>query len=359
MEDQLKQTENFYELKLWVPARGYRWEKAFLLVQPESGRESFYERKKTLFLVPADDYLGLEDVGTGDERECNPLALQHSALFRVFADVSHTPEAILEFANAWGMLGVSKPASSTQVSPVNAPDVSGETFEDWIGRIAAMRRAVDLYDMVRDGDEVALRRHFKMGVSPGGTEFGGTERWFYDSHPDEPQPNNPSKFFRGLGRRQASVYLDAGVPRKDWLNPAWPARVLLGRLVNDVTGERTASRLCIDPADLRQKFRCVPKDLLGALWVQLARAVDGNLLHRKCKGCGRWFEVSQEAGRRSQSVFCSDACKSLDYRHNREEAARLHGEGLTDQKIAKQLGKSVASVRNWIKASELKGEQPS
>ena len=58
----------------------------------------------------------------------------------------------------------------------------------------------------------------------------------------------------------------------------------------------------------------VPKDLLGAMWLQLAQMVDGNQLHLRCMMCGTWFLERPQAGKRPAKNYCSDACKQKAHR---------------------------------------------
>jgi hypothetical protein len=62
-----------------------------------------------------------------------------------------------------------------------------------------------------------------------------------------------------------------------------------------------------------------PKNLLGALWLQMAEAIDKNYKHRKCPGCGKWLVAS---GKASTKMHCSDACRK------RAERQRKKGKSL-------------------------------
>ena len=45
----------------------------------------------------------------------------------------------------------------------------------------------------------------------------------------------------------------------------------------------------------RLNLRIVPKNLMGAIWLQFASGIDGNKDYRRCRACGKWFEISLEA----------------------------------------------------------------
>ena len=67
-----------------------------------------------------------------------------------------------------------------------------------------------------------------------------------------------------------------------------------------------------------------------------------------CKFCRNSFEISTaQTGFRSHREFCSDSCKTKDYRWRRRTALGLLAEGQPITKVAKQVGTAVQTVRNW------------
>jgi endogenous inhibitor of DNA gyrase (YacG/DUF329 family) len=85
------------------------------------------------------------------------------------------------------------------------------------------------------------------------------------------------------------------------------------------------------------------------MWLQLAEAIAGNKLHRPCKECGKWIEIStEEDGRSARRAFCSDACKSRDYRRRIEKARQLRAEGMPVKAIALELDSTVETIKNWV-----------
>jgi hypothetical protein len=64
-----------------------------------------------------------------------------------------------------------------------------------------------------------------------------------------------------------------------------------------------------DASDLRLWVQ--PKTLLGAAWLQLARAIDSGAVPFRCQyqGCGRPF-----VPRRNDATFCSDRCRQANHR---------------------------------------------
>jgi predicted nucleic acid-binding Zn ribbon protein len=99
----------------------------------------------------------------------------------------------------------------------------------------------------------------------------------------------------------------------------------------------------------------MPHTLLSAMWLQFAQTIAGSKRFRACKVCGRWIEISKEkTGKRINRLFCSDSCKSWDYRRKREQAVQLQAEGKKPREIASTLGTGVDKVKAWLKASKSK-----
>jgi hypothetical protein len=105
-----------------------------------------------------------------------------------------------------------------------------------------------------------------------------------------------------------------------------------------------------DPTDFALSI--TPKNLLGALWLQVAQAVTGNLQHRECEEqtCRQWFEVSTRLeGKRKNREYCSDACRQKTYRRRKGQARRLAAEGQSVEAIAQLLDSNTATVQEWIR----------
>src|SRR5262249_35060082 len=119
-----------------------------------------------------------------------------------------------------------------------------------------------------------------------------------------------------------------------------PALFYVQRRINAWIEGAVSPKLLWDEAGGRMGLKLVPGSLLAALWVQFARAIEGNRHYRECKECGRWFEVSPEAARTSR-LFCSGPCRSRAYRGRQELAQKLHAKGHTLEEIARELGSDV------------------
>jgi hypothetical protein len=62
------------------------------------------------------------------------------------------------------------------------------------------------------------------------------------------------------------------------------------------------------------------------------------------------FEIShrQADHRTARRLFCSDPCKSKDYRRRRERAQQLKTEGRAVKDIAKELETDVDTIKSWV-----------
>jgi DNA-binding NarL/FixJ family response regulator len=95
-----------------------------------------------------------------------------------------------------------------------------------------------------------------------------------------------------------------------------------------------------------------PASLLAAMWLQFALAIAGDKPFVACKFCGRFFEISTEqTGFRTHREFCSDSCKTMDYRRRKRMALRLASEGCAIGQIARDLKTKPATVRAFIRAA--------
>jgi hypothetical protein len=114
------------------------------------------------------------------------------------------------------------------------------------------------------------------------------------------------------------------------------------------------TRLLFHEDSPRLGISLMPRDLLGALWLQFAVAVDALKNFAKCAQCGAPFEVSRNplTGKRPDALFCSARCRVGRYRGRIDQARRLKSEGLPVNEIARKLKTEVRTVNGWLKASK-------
>jgi hypothetical protein len=108
------------------------------------------------------------------------------------------------------------------------------------------------------------------------------------------------------------------------------AQELVRLWINDQIGEHVTARLLYDLPEGGIVLRFVPKNLLGALWLQFALALDGNSEQRPCKECGKFMKIGGGSdARTARRQFCSDACKTRHYRRKRKQVQQPKTEGRT------------------------------
>lgn len=215
---------------------------------------------------------------------------EHSALFRTFADLSGTPEVIVTFADRYGMLGGS--AERRFVVTDSDRIGFGEPINRWRDAIRDMRDVVQAWDRARRDD------------------IEGPPRW--------------------LGRDELRR---------------------VQRTVNARLSAETGAQLLWVADDGCLALRVRPRSLLGALWLQLAQAIDGNARYRSCRVCSAWFELHPDRAR-SDRAYCSNGCRFKAYRGRQARARELHSEGQDVETIARELGSDVETIRKWTGGSD-------
>jgi hypothetical protein len=244
-------------------------------------------------------------------RAYEPL-VEHTGLFRTFAALPDDKDAIVAFADRYGllvggneMMFVPLPrgdrgARSTVVIGGNLGSVPAERLETWRSEIAEMRELSDLWCAAKAADLKKLNLLLT---------------W----HGDD------TVVYHHAGGRQEVVWRKKREPlplsEGELIKPAqfYLAKRLTQRLEGDKEHPALASPALIWDLDKNAPVLVLtPKNLLGALWLQFAQAVSGNKVFRECDECSTWFEVSKAAFRINR-MYCSGACKAKAYRRRREE----------------------------------------
>lgn len=241
---------------------------------------------------------------SGPPRAYQPMQREHATLFRTFADLNYRDkEALLGFAMKFGLLGVETRTQSIPMPGRTGEDryhhALGESYLDWAREICLMRDALHLARS-RTPEEIATdaRAYRKVGLEPPHDERRRRLAWLFNVHLQHVQ----------------------------------------GRMVFE--------------SELPPRLSFAPLTLLAAMWLQLALSVAGDKEFRACKLCRRLFEISTEqTGYRKHREFCSDSCKTLDYRKRKREALKLASDGRSAAAIAKQLKTSPTTIKAWLVGS--------
>jgi hypothetical protein len=285
--------------------------------------------------------------GGGGGRTYNPL--DESMLFMVFAqipldvDEGQQREAMQRFACEYGLLGIGagdwdRPGWGQSTGEGVA--TRAESFRDWQREVEGMRRAVDLWTHTRDRDANALAQYIRWHQSQSASTSQGQVQlpagWYYLEQTGK--PGGP-----------ISVPIEPGKQPFAKDDIFAPASFVLANLVDHRTRQYTAVALHYDRAAGGLRIKIIAQKLLGALWLQLAQAIDGNRQPRACRDCGKWFEISaEEDGRSARRLFCSEACKARDYRRRRDSARQMNAEGKSPKRIAQELDTNLETVKKWI-----------
>src|ERR1035441_8390476 len=277
-----------------VPKNGFRWCTAstehstphrVLGARPTPGR----------FLVSA-----IPDTHLQPGTEYPPL-LTHTGLFKQLADTPATEEGILQFANKYGHLGG---VASVPIAVPGEPDTSsGEPFEEWKVSILRLRDIVLTWEAAHEPNKEILSAYIRW--EPGGV--------FYRSVGDAT-----------LIASETAAELMARFTPGDLV---MPAMYIVQRRINERLSEYGVTpKLLWNRSEGGLVLRLSAHSLIGAIWLQFAKAVEGNKEYKQCQNarCRRWIEVGGNRTARSDKKFCSPSCKSDAHRRKSEQASRMH-----------------------------------
>ncbi len=242
---------------------------------------------------------------SGPLRKYRPMERKHAVLFRRFAVLDfRDKQEILVFASSYGSLSV---VADQQFQDVLLPTgkvhtATGESHLTWAHEICLMREALSLTQRRPEAEQAEIEsRYMRYGLDPEHRRKEDARRldWLFNVHLQHVQPR---------------------MSFRDQLPP---------------------------------RLSYAPLTLLAAMWLQLALAIADDKQFQACKFCRDLFEISTaQTGFRSHREFCSDTCKTKDYRRRKRTALSLLGEGQPFSKVAKQLDTPVETIRNWKQAAK-------
>ena len=233
-----------------------------------------------------------------DAQPYNPLS-EVPDLFRKFADVAADEDSIRAFANAYGPLGLDYDVLNRQ--PEDLPAVEYET--DVENREALLEDA----------------RPYRYG------DAFNTWATTLDA-------------FRSAVARYDVWRATGSVVARHAVEAACTEGMRETYVGFELSGSEEGR-----PSQLRVRVG----SLAGAVWVQLARAVEGRVEYRACQACGRWLAVPDATAGRADRAYCGTACRSAAYRARKSLAVRLAGEGVPAGEIADRLGVDQEAVLGW------------
>jgi hypothetical protein len=208
----------------------------------------------------------------------------NSGLFLEFAKVDMTPDSITKFADSYGALGVGKLVTRRGPKTTAKEAYYGERLAFWGAEVGLLRRLLPLWDRKRKGEvQFRIADHAIYAEWNSKTEKGSEVVAFRDTQPE---------IYQELKDRPAEIerhYLHMKIDAKLKEHPTTV------RLLRDREGRSIYN---------------APASLIAAIWLQFARAVEGNRNYRSCKTCGKWFEIGGKDGRRSDAETCDNSCRA-------------------------------------------------
>lgn len=299
--------------------------------------------------------------------------LDSPALYKEFASLEPTPEAIAAFADRWGMLT----AGTTTVKAIPGGDLPGElaargslrveSHAFWCYQIQEMRNAIELWELAceeanGDPEIKRLREVIRIDREAKTIDYVPANRvtlYEYDrlafSQGDKTREMKPEAVkqasetaIRALvdslkGEERHHIYavplVTSDVPPEvlddlwageDVVKAAW---LLFGQIMSRQVGLRSELRVVLRPGGGPYGLFPYPRDLLGALWLMLLGDVTRLRGARQCPICQRWFGVPSSGKR----LYCPDrACRQKAY-EIRKKIQNLITAGATGDEIAREL----------------------
>jgi hypothetical protein len=254
----------------------------------------------------------------------NPL-IRYPGLFLEFSRLQPTESDVIGFADRFGLL-VGETIFGTDRPSLGIP---GDPLAFWKEQIRVMRETVSLWMLQKQGrPELAEFIRWQKG------------RVIYTGP---------------LGGRT----LAASYRRPEWLK-RWrqgetrgPALTMIQSVINDQIFTQVGARLLWNQAGTAMDVYFVPRNLLGAMWLQFARAFIRQKKYRPCQVCGRIMEIStdphSQARKRADALICGDKCRSQKGR-DKKKAISLWQQGQSLGQIRKRLvgNYPLATLDEWV-----------
>jgi hypothetical protein len=253
----------------------------------------------------------------------DPLG-DRSGLFKVFAETEATKDGILAFANAHGSLGLA--IALDLIDGEREGPIDGEQLAAWRASVLEMRAAVELWDAARTSSMEKLSQCLKW-TSDTSIAYTGPHLALMISAQGEPG-------------------LFATWRPGELIGPA--LYVVQHRINHALLQHGVVARLLWDSRWAKLSLLMVPRTLIGCMWLQFAKAVDGDKEYRQCENCRAWFEVGGNRTSRSDKRFCTPTCKAAGHRKKQAEARMLYGRGTPLKEIAQRLGTDAKTAKGWV-----------
>jgi hypothetical protein len=215
-----------------------------------------------------------------------------------------------------------------------------QSGQDWEESARWMRLLVDLWQMAQKRKRADLSQHI---------------RW------TEQKSNNKCVTYECRRDDYPEAHLLGDIHEviaSDDLRPEWlevlkpkdvfaPALAFIETKINSHLGADVSAQLLLDAKSKRLCLEVIPRTFSAFIWLQFGRAVAEGKEYSRCLTCGTYFEQSTTTARTNRR-FCSNACRSKNYRERQEEARRLHTAGWSLSEIVCKLDSDRVTVQGWL-----------
>ncbi len=288
-----------------VSKSGYCWWSDFQ--HAKGWRIIGYQRSEARqALIPGDRYLVLNEDPESSTEPVPNTPLNATGLFRDFATLPLEEDAVLAFANRHGLLTDGRlMVGGYEDGDDDDADFLGEPVSVWLEEISRMRFLHELWRLVQVSDRRRLEQYIKWTevFQPRGFRFDDGEGLFAP---------------RDI---MGAPWLPRVLRQRDIL---FAAQFILDTLVTEQLSGQIETALFRDGQG-KPSLRFIPRDLRTALWLQFARAIEGNKEFQQCDQCRMWYEICSREGGRSDKRFCSTACRARNWRASKAAAKLADG----------------------------------
>jgi hypothetical protein len=300
-----------------VPVRGFEW-----LPGP--------------FAILLDDHMYKEAalIPIGNKQRAVPLP---EALFLEFSDLE-TDEAIKQFAERFGLLGVRAPKSlcpqpDEDPADKNGEAITGELRSDWLTAIRVMNRTIKLWMAIKTADEEMLAQR---------VDWKGPRLIYYH------EPARLSGTRRIAGDSDL-INVPGHYPDLAKDDVLGRAQLCLEKIIGD--NLMPYLRYAVTPTPGATDTFIKPACLYGILWYQLGEAIHQAKSVRPCAVCRTPILITP-GGFRGERRTCGLNCRVKLYDDRKLLARQLQQEGVSLNKIAQRLDTTVAKIQKWTQGGD-------
>jgi len=258
-----------------------------------------------------------------------PAALAHLPL---------TEDGIIQFAQEYGYLGVDQLFEIVEGSAEEGELGSGEQFNAWVEAVTVFRIIYRAIQGEGASNEPGERFVFECFLE-NPLNFAGHKYlpyvWEVVSDLCR-EPSVPSTYVPVLKARPDDLPVpllagELGLPIDlSWTGPNFALCEIVANYTSRLVG------VVPTPDDEgRTTLNAVPRNLLGAAWLQLARDLetDQEVRYHTCPVCRRWYRTTRD----DQTTCGRSSCRGRLHEERREQARALNDSGLSYSDIAIQM----------------------